>query len=312
MKTRYAIRIRAIFIVLAALSVSLFLPKNSVMAGSTQPPLYKTDFHPIKGVSWSSDSRFLIFYEGGDNSDTPAVSFPVGASDGKWWEYDSQTNLLVSTNEWPNAPQYTQADQDTFHISPDLSSFVSPDKRYVVYPGDEVNFYEASAFKVVIGDRIKGQFSVTNGLVVYPLFGLESFNVLWNRSSLSFIISSTSANNLPLFTYYSQYKNKLSDVKSIDLAGITINKVVYQIDTPYDISDDGNLILAHAVMDNDPSKAALLLVNMTDASQSIVVKGINGAQVIGAHFDTVHKDQFLVINKVGIIDYALNTHKQAY
>lgn len=252
----------------------------------------------VEELMWSPDSRFLAF----TNRYSPQIQIE---SDYKWYNYDTETQMIGESQVWPFYPTLSDAERENFNPLDDSYIFLSPNGRYIVYAvQDDVLDYSQSMvrFGVAIGDLETGEYTKLLLYISNPVSGPKYWNIKWSADSTAFVIFDQQLT--PVVHHISNFEDSLTDVQVTALSELDF--AAWDV---YDVSENGQQVLLNVftaeleykiMVWRVPEIAPLYIIS--DFDTRLLVRG-------NATFAPNNPNRILLHNEQGLIAYDLESQQ---
>ncbi len=275
----------------------VFLPQFNVQSDETLPnPL------PIKSSSlirWSDDGQYIMTFR-----DTGEV---IGV-----YDVITQKSIAPSGKRLQREAGLSGIGIFKTELAPDELSpyiFISPNRRYVVYPGNKVNFPsdengvkgEGKAWHLMLGDREQQSFVDTKATIGDPFS--EYFQITWSGNSQAFVLTGVSAfgDVFPFGDgYFDNYAGSLREIRKLNIDQPGFSGQKYSSTKVYRLAYSGEAILMAA---SDKSHQVILIYNISQPDKSIEIPYEAFGEFVDASFAYQDESNVLVFNQQGIVSY---------
>ncbi len=315
--------------------------------GTLQPPIKATTQGSLQLISvpgepiwtdfqWSIDGKLLIF----DASSGPGANDIVQVA----YDVTTQTASQTALNQARPSTLNLSTDEIT-KFSPFIDptskqplAFLSPDKKYAVYPSSVGKLDETSLvtfYSVRLANRATKQVVDTTLSVLHPP---GSFNVIWNRTSTAFVVLSEvyEIGTPTLVGYISGFDKQLANLKIATQADqLIVNGQNYVpggvVPFPGGSPDPGSIVFAisdsttlrhilttvscgGSVLSDQPScpvRIRLAVYDFDNPNQSQVFTQINGDLMGSASFSAESEQVLWAVTDQGLVQLDTRSGKLA-
>ncbi|HEX2620152.1 MAG TPA: hypothetical protein VHL11_08400 [Phototrophicaceae bacterium] len=228
---------------------------------SDYSPIFIAPYY-ITNARWSDDSRLFTFQEVAliPSKDNPYIYTETEqgfyTTTETWHGYPvvpgqsvrSDTQLLLS-NQWLLASQIGKPANNlrraTYKNGQISFIFISPDKRFAVYPSPEP---DSGGFPLSITNLETGQTIVADGASgIYIPFLVDfslGYHVIWSGDSTAFTIETTSAYAAAPVHYVTGYADDLNNITFTEVdQGVPLENPEIFFGQPWALSHDGKRVL---------------------------------------------------------------------
>ncbi|NJO84744.1 MAG: hypothetical protein HC828_19570 [Blastochloris sp.] len=201
-----------------------------------------TEYFPVENLSWSSDSRVLLFQ----------IAVPgLAPSERSWYAYNPATSALSESSTWPLQPDVTNATRQQFelsalHLGGDHLAFSSPNGRFLVTDREEA--HSERQIPIVVDLQTNRSVSIDVSVNVIS-FNTDQFEINWSGNSEAFVLSTAAilGSEPEFFQYVTGYGSVPSEVEVQELFSVRVDEREYTPLEIYDVSFAGDQTLLHGI-----------------------------------------------------------------